>query len=141
MLCQLPFFFARDVMQRVRVTSTIPTMFEAAAVDHVSGAPFTQWFFQSYRDCWLPWSTHHCDAGSVFNLAQVFVVLGRTQSAGHTPALVYCHKIRRMTSNQVDDTSNLYFELSTPISSAAVQTVMDFDLVDADDGHDAVRLP
>ncbi|KAL3197825.1 hypothetical protein MRX96_044689 [Rhipicephalus microplus] len=57
------------------------------------------------------------------------------------PALVYCHKIRRMVSNQVDDTSNLYFKLSTPISSAAVQTVMDFELVDADDGHDAVRLP
>ncbi|KAL3257856.1 hypothetical protein MRX96_046450 [Rhipicephalus microplus] len=98
-------------------------------------------FSSPTRDCWLPWSTHCCDAGSVFNLAQVFFVLDRTRSAGHTPALVSCHKIRRMVSNQVDDPSNLYFKLSTPLSSAAVQTVMDFELVDADDGHDAARLP
>ncbi|KAL1434490.1 hypothetical protein MTO96_011585 [Rhipicephalus appendiculatus] len=140
-LCRLPFFCARDVMQRVRVASTIPAMFDAAAVDCASAAPFARWSFQSYRDCSLPWSAHRCDAGSVFSLAQAFVVPGRTRrTIDRAPARVSCSKILTTISNSADDISNLCCKLSTPLSSAAHQAALGFELVDAtDDGHDPAQ--
>ncbi|KAL3198553.1 hypothetical protein MRX96_014369 [Rhipicephalus microplus] len=52
--------------------------------------PFARWFFQSYRDCSLPWSAQRCYAGSIFSLAQAFVDPGRTRrTVGRAPARVW----------------------------------------------------
>ncbi|KAL1434224.1 hypothetical protein MTO96_011865 [Rhipicephalus appendiculatus] len=140
-LCRLPFFCARDVMQRVRVASTIPAMFDAAVFDCASAAPFARWSFQSYRDCSLPSSPHRCDAGSVFSLAQAFVVPGRKRrTVGRAPARVCCRKIRTTISNSADDISNLCCKHSTPLLSAVHQATLGFELVDAtDDAHDQAQ--
>ncbi|KAL3257853.1 hypothetical protein MRX96_046447 [Rhipicephalus microplus] len=109
-------------MQRLRVISIIPTMFEVATVDRASGAPLIRWSSQSYRDILLPWYEHRCDTGSVFSLAQVFVVPGRTRTAGRAPTRICCRKVGTTGYNPADIT-NLCCKLSTPLSSATLQTI------------------
>ncbi|KAL1434223.1 hypothetical protein MTO96_011864 [Rhipicephalus appendiculatus] len=51
-----------------------------------------------------------------------------------------CRKIRTTISNSADDISNLCCKLSTPLSRAAHQAALRFELVDAtDDGHDPAQ--
>ncbi|KAL3198550.1 hypothetical protein MRX96_014366 [Rhipicephalus microplus] len=105
--------------------------------------PFARWFFQSYRDCSLPWSAQRCYAESIFSLAQAFVDPGTTcRTVGRAPARVCCHKIRTPTSNPADDISPLRCKPSTPSSSAALRAVLTFELADVtDDRLNSVHLP
>ncbi|KAL3182856.1 hypothetical protein MRX96_034492 [Rhipicephalus microplus] len=124
-LCRLPFFCARDVMQRVRVTSTIPVMFDGAVVDCVLGGPPAQWSFCFYRTFSLPWSGHPGDAGPVFSLAQALDVPGNTfWAVGRVHTRLCCRKVRTSIRNSGDDISNLCCKFSAPSSRAALRAAL-----------------
>ncbi|KAL3182851.1 hypothetical protein MRX96_034488 [Rhipicephalus microplus] len=126
-LCRLPFFCARDVMQRVRVTSTIPVMFDGAVVDCVSGATPAQWSFCFYRAFSLLWCGPHCDAGPIFSLAQALDVPGNTcWAVGHVHSRLCCRKVRTSIRNSGDDINNLCCKFSAPSSRAALRATLLF---------------
>ncbi|KAL3243894.1 hypothetical protein MRX96_019484 [Rhipicephalus microplus] len=124
-------------MQLVRVASTIPVMFDAAAVDCVFGSPLASWSLCSYRAFSLPLSGHHSDASPVFSLTQAFDVAGRTRrTVGHGHTQVRCRKVRTTIRNSGDDISNLCCKFSAPSSRAALRAALRFEHVNvADGGH------